>query len=291
MLFSVFGGLGVDVDGDKPIETLIEQLILEHYSEIYDALYDFTQGERLYEALLKGAALGDRRTHSAYKRAHTSEKVGAPILEFLIQSHLLILEPSREEPPHKEYDAQSLKKEIQKHIISDKLLFSYPFFRFWFAFVLPNFKEIQKGNYTRFFQQFQERSLGFSSLIFEKLSIELLKHHQETDPLVEVNSYWDRQIEIDVLARSKEGKTFVGECKFTNTKVNKSELTKLKEKCALANLEVDVYVLFSKRGFSNELLSLQSPMLLLFTLDDFQSLLENLSSEDLIASYLDLESP
>jgi len=113
----------------------------------------------------------------------------------------------------------------------------------------------------------------------------LLRHISKDDPIVEVSSYWDRNIEIDILAKTASGKTIVGECKYTNTKINRSELSKLIEKCALGNIKADHYILFSKRGFSNELTSLKESTLSLYTLEDFTLLLEELSAKDMIEGY------
>jgi len=283
--FSVFGGIEWEIDTDVPIFALIEKLILDNYAFFYNEIIDMTLGDKLNHAILSGIALGDRRTHSAYRRAHISEHTGAPIIEYLCRSGIISLEPSREEAPQKEYPTQKLKKEVEKHQISDKLNFTSPFLRFWFAFVSPLHRGIEKGEYEEIKQHFVEREHGFSSLVFEKLSIEVLKHLPTNDPIVEVSSYWDRNVEIDILAKTHSGKIIVAECKYTNTKVNKSELTKLMEKCALANIEVDQYALFSKRGFSNELNTLQDPNLSLYTLDDFKQLLEELSADDLIEGY------
>ena len=280
--------MGEDVDTDIDLDELIKTLILQNHVAIYNYILDYTGGEKLYHALLRGVAKGDRRTHSAYKRAHTSEAVGAPAIEYLCQSGLLKLERSREKEPQKAYPSQKLKKEVERHVISDKLRFTIPLIHFWFRFVSPHLKEIREENYQKFFQRYHEHAQGFSSLVFEKLSIELLKHHLQDDPLQGARSYWERHIEIDVLAVSQKGLVYAGECKFTNTKVNKSELTKLKEKCELANIEVDTYVLFSKRGFSNELLALKGDNLLLFTLDDFQELLEDLNEETLIQPLIEI---
>ena len=280
--------MGEDVDTDIALETLIETLILKNHVAIYNYILDYTYGEKLYHALLRGVAKGDRRTHSAYKRAHTSEAVGAPALEYLCQSGLLSFERSREHSPQKEYPAQKLKKEVEHHIISDKLSFTMPLMHFWFRFVSPHFKAIQEENYERFFQQYHEHAQGFSSLVFEKLSIEFLKRHLQNDPFKEISSYWERHIEIDVLGVTQKGLVYAGECKFTNTKVNKSELTKLKEKCETAKIEVDIYVLFSKRGFSNELLDLEGKDVLLFLLDDFQELLKDLNEDTLISPLVEV---
>jgi len=119
-------------------------------------------------------------------------------------------------------------------------------------------------------------------LIFEQLSIELLKKAYEHDPIVEIGSYWDRLVEIDVLAKTASGKVIVGECKYTNTKVNKSELSKLQEKCALAGFDPDEFVLFSKRGFSNELETSKEKNIRLYKLDDFKVLLKDISSDEML---------
>ncbi|MGB5965710.1 MAG: DUF234 domain-containing protein [Sulfurimonadaceae bacterium] len=244
-----------------------------------------TLGDSLNHALLSGIALGDRRTHSAFKRARVSEKVGAAAIDYLCQTGIIELEPSRELPPQKEYPNQKLKKEVEKHRISDKLTFTTPFLRFWFSFVSPLFKGIQEGKYDEVKKRFTDREQNFSSLVFEQLSIELLKEEFKSDPIIEVGSYWDRQVEIDILAKTASGKIVVGECKYTNTKINKSELSKLKEKCALAGFEADEFVLFSKRGFSNELKSLKGERVRLYRLEDFKKLLEDISPDEMIEGF------
>ncbi len=58
----------------------------------------------------------------------------------------------------------------------------------------------------------------------------------------------------------------MGECKYKDRTVCKNELTKLKQKVAESNIKVDVYALFSKFGFSKELLQMSDEKLLLFDL-------------------------
>ncbi len=255
---------------------------MENYGHLHNHIFDFTLGESLYHAILTGVALGDRRTHSAFKRAHISEKIGEPAIEYLCKTGIIELEPSRENPLKKEYPNQKFKKEIEKHQISDKLMFTLPFMRFWFSFISPLHRGIEEGNYDEVKKRFKEREQSFSGLIFEKLSIELLKKEFENDPIIEAGSYWDRQVEIDILAKTASGKIIVGECKYTNTKVNKSEFSKLEEKCALAGFEADEFVLFSKRGFSNELHASKEKNLRLYSLEDFKRLLEELSTDEMI---------
>lgn len=281
--FSVFGGLGWEIDTDTPLIELIETVILENYGHLHNQILDLTLGESLNHALLTAIARGDRRTHSAFKRAHTSEKTGEDAIEYLCRTGIIEREFSRENPLEKKYPNQKFKREIEKHQISDKLAFTTPFMRFWFAFISPLYRGIQEGNYDEVKSHFADRHQSFSGLIFEQLSIELLKKECENDPIVEVGSYWDRLVEIDILAKTASGKVIVGECKYTNTKVNKSELSKLQEKCALAGFEPDAFVLFSKRGFSNELGTSKEKNVRLFRLDEFKAILKDISPDEMIS--------
>jgi len=110
--------------------------------------------------------------------------------------------------------------------------------------------------------------------VFEELSQRYLRRRMGDDPWLRCGSYWDRQIELDILARAPQGGFIVGECKWTNTKMNRGELLKLEEKCALVGLEPEAVWLFSKRGFSNELLSVRDERLHLVDAEALHTLLE-----------------
>ncbi len=92
-------------------------------------------------------------------------------------------------------------------------------------------------------------------------------------------------VEIDILAITKSMKIYVGECKWTNHKVNKKEVHKLLEKCTKLGISPNKVLLFSKRGFSNELEHNQSPNLALYCAEDFSILLKNISQNDLIQGF------
>ncbi len=88
-----------------------------------------------------------------------------------------------------------------------------------------------------------------------------------------MGSYWDKNSEFDILAKREDNKIILGECKYKNRKICKNELSKLKLKAKESNIDVDIYTLFSKNGFSNELLNSNIHNLLLFELKDFSKLL------------------
>ncbi|MDD2383118.1 MAG: DUF234 domain-containing protein [Sulfurospirillaceae bacterium] len=269
--FSVFGGSGWHVDMQKPLLDLIESKFLKNYAYIHGDITKITQSNKITHALLSAIATGDRRMFSSFKRAKISREEGDRAVDFLYENGLIEIEYSTELPLREEDN------------ISDKLHFMQEYLRFWFAFISPFYKSIKEGNYKEVKERLVNREQGFSDLIFEKLCEELLKKSFEDDPIVKVGAYWDRNTEIDILATTKSGKLIAGVCKYGNAKVKKTELSKLKEKCTLAELKPDILVIFAKNGFTNELKLLKSETVKLFTLKSLKVLLEDISEKDLWA--------
>lgn len=268
--FSVFGGTGWNVDMDKPLIELVETKLLKNYAYIHGDITKLTQSNKVSHSLLSAIAMGDRRMFSSFKRARLSREEGDAAVDTLYDCGLIALEYSLELP---------LNEEDHN---SDKLNFIQPFMRFWFSFISPFYKTIKEGNYKEVKERLANREQGFCDLIFQKLSQELLKTSFQEDPILEIGSYWDKNVEIDVLAKTSSGKLIAGSCKYGDAKVKKTELSKLKEKCALAGLEPDIFVIFSKNGFTNELKSLKGETVKLFTLKSFKILVEDISEKDFI---------
>ena len=95
---------------------------------------------------------------------------------------------------------------------------------------------------------------------------------KNSDPIVSKGSLWGRKGEFDLLCYTKSGKIIVGECKFKARKVCKNELNKLQEKAQNSNLQADIFALFSKSGFSNELRVIKDKNLILLDLEEFKRL-------------------
>jgi hypothetical protein len=93
-------------------------------------------------------------------------------------------------------------------------------------------------------------------------------------------------VEIDILTVTEDERVFVGECKWTNHKVNKKEFHKLTEKCQKLDLHPYQIAFFSKRGFSKELTGMQGKELALYSSEDFQALVKNSSRENLIENLI-----
>jgi len=268
--FAVFGGMGWTVDMDIPLDELIEEKVLKNYRYIHGDLTKITQSNKIHHALLTGLATGDRREHSAFKKAQVGRSQGEESIDFLVENDLL------------ERDRPQAKPLNEKEEVSDKLLFTLPFMRFWFTFISPYFKSIKEGDFSEFKKALANREQGFSNFIYERLVMELVKQSFKDDPIIKIGSYWDQSHEIDILAKTKSGKIIAGAWKFSKSKAKKSELNKLKESCKAADLKADIYVIFSKSGFSNELKNEKGEGLKLFALKNLNSLIQDLAPSDLI---------
>jgi len=278
-LFAIFGGMDTSINTDEPIDTLITNHILKlfeiHHARIFSPLGD----NPLYGKLLHAISTGDRRLDSAYRRARIGKERGNDAFNYLLHIDYLRIEHSRETPPQKAHPKQRFKKEIERHRISHKFRFATPFLRFWFAFVEPFSKSIRDHNYVPMLEYFHTHYSEFVGFIFEELCdlyIEEILSKRFKKSIIDSGSYWDREVEIDLLSETENGENWVGECKWTNHKLNKKELHKLEEKCTKLALHPDKIFLFAKRGFSNELHALKEQRLYLFCAEELASLTSRL---------------
>ena len=262
--FAIFGGVSWGViDTSKPSYELIEKLILDDYSYIRNDINEITTGAPLYHSLLSAIAMGDGNTHSSYKRAKIDKELGDKTVKELVERGIIYMEK-----PKKEFTSWAENEQID-----NKLYFSTPFLRFWFAFVSPLFKGIKNNDYSEVKQRWQNREKEFTNLIFTQLSHELIKElFKQSDEIKEISSFWNRNINLDIYATTKSGKKVIGSCKYTNSKVKKSELNKIQTLCTEANIKADIFAILTKKGFSNELKSLKGDNLKLYTLKNFAKL-------------------
>jgi len=140
--------------------------------------------------------------------------------------------------------------------------------------VVGHEKALSQGEGEAFLETFVQHSERLRSLVYEQLSDALLcDYYAKKDPIEASGSFWNIHSEFDILAVTQSQKVILGECKYKVRSISKRELSKLKEKAKASGINVDVYALFSKSGFSKELQSMQSDSLLLFDLNDLEALL------------------
>jgi uncharacterized protein len=279
--FSVFGGLGWPVDTDIAISELIQEMILENYGHLHNELAALSLDDPQYIRLLHALAVGDRRIFGAFNRAGLNNSNGGTALNYLQNNHILEVEVQR---PLLN-DTILSKKRIKKQRLSHKMRFTKPFLRFWFYFITPFAREIERGVYRNVLERFERYQNSYTSFIFEELSQIMLNYYTRDDGILTLGSYWDANTEIDILAVTKRANIYVGECKWTNHKINKKELHKLIDKCNRLHLQPSKILLFSKRGFSKELQEQQGSELLLYSADDFSALLKGVDASSLLPGF------
>jgi uncharacterized protein len=270
--FAVFGGMGWNVDMSKPLDELIKEKIFVNYRYIHADITKITQNNRAHQSLLTALAVGDRRERSAFKRANLPRKEGQESSSFLVENGLLVRSRSQEEPA-----------DIDEEV-SDRLTFTAPFMRFWFSFVSPYYKGIKDGDFVEANERWEATKQAFFDFTYEALAVELVKKSFTDDAIEKIGSYWDNNDEIEILAQTKSGKVVAGSCKYSKSKTNKSALTRLQESCERAKLSPDVFVIFSKNGFSSEFKKEKGGNLRLLALKNLKILIENLNEKDLIIS-------
>lgn len=262
--FAVFGGLDVKLDLTKPLRTLIIRHILDDFYDIHDYIEKKTKNSSLSHKVLTGISLGDRRVNSAFKRANIEYEEGIDILDELEELQFISTETSMD----------FLTNQFEENETADKLLFTTPFLRFWFAFVSPLYKGIAREDYDECFKKFDNYQAEFMDLIFEQLCHEYTKEIFENDGISEIGRYWDdERREINLLAQTNSGKIIVGLCKYTSSKMKNSDVSNLKKVCLDLEIIPDYVVLFSKTGFTNELKSQKNETLRLFTIKSLKGLL------------------
>ncbi len=273
--FSILGGIGRELELDyyDDVFSMVESNFVNNFIKFQNLVTPSYLLETPYRELLVAVARGDGKYYSALRKAKLSESVGARIVDELISLNVLRVEQSRESPLRL-HPKHKLPKEQRAYRIQDKLRFTQPFMRFWFGFATYYRKELALGAGSKFLENFEQHYERLRSLVYEQLCNDLLLHYYEKkEPILSSGSYWNIYSEFDILAITESQKIILCECKYKDRMVCKNELTKLKQKAAESGLKVDVYALFSKSGFSKELLGMKDDKLLLFDLNDLQVLL------------------
>ena len=261
--FAVFGGLDVKLDLNKPLGSLIKRHILDLYYELYDELSKVVKTDNIGNKILSGAALGDRRVNSAFKRAECEFDVGIQYVYELEEFGVITQETSMD----------FLTNKFEENDSADRLLFASPFLRFWYAFVSPLYRGVKREEYDEVYKRFENRKNEFMDLIFESLCHEYIQQTFKEDSIEEMGRYWDKKSEINLLAQTESGKVIVGACKYTNSKLKSATLNELKSQCEKLEIVPDYVVIFSKSGYTNEFKSLKGNGLSLHTVKTLKGLL------------------
>lgn len=265
-------GKNIELDYFDDVFSMVESNFVQNFIKFQNLVSPSYLLETPYREILIAVARGDGKLYSVLRKARLSETVGEKIVQELVALNVLTVEMSRESPL-RTHPKHKLKKEQRSYRVQDKLRFVQPFMRFWFGFVITYKKDLLLGKGDAFLENFGKHYERLRSLVYEQLCDALLvQHFADSSPILQSGSYWNFHSEFDILAINRNKKIILGECKYKDRKVCKNELSKLKAKAEQSGIKVDAYALFSKSGFSNELLQTQDGDLLLFDLDDLKRL-------------------
>lgn len=269
--FSIFGGLEPkSVELYNPIDDIVASIAKN--AAIREE-FPFFIFDKPFRELLLSLAKSDGKMYSLFNRLKISHSLGEEIVSELIANGILYRVESKE-LPQQTFKKQLIKKELRHYRIEPKLYFSKPFYRFWFAFIEPYYQCGSEIDVRTLLKNFHLYRYRLSSSVFEELSVALLKlHFAPTDRIIECGSLWNYYSEFDIYCKTESKKEIIGECKYKNRPVVKSELVKLQSKVEQSALNIGHYTLFSKSGFSKEFEKIDDSNLTLFELNDFKRLL------------------
>lgn len=147
------------------------------------------------------------------------------------------------------------------------------YFRFWLSYVYPYQAQIEEQP-SEVLNLIKREYNQYMAPVFEEIC---RKASMRQGVYEQVGKWWYKGEEIDVVALNGETKTIaLGECKWSKKKVDMRTLHDLKNKAEKVRWNQrernEEYLLFSKNGFTNDLLTItkQEPHISLFDLETLE---------------------
>jgi len=249
-LYSVFGGIPKYLELFKDGQNIFEAIrinILDKNAFLYEEPRFILQNEVsepvTYFSILEIIANGEHKIGNIASKLNKNVQNITSFISKLIELEIIYKDvPITEKLPNKS------KKGL--YFIKDN------FFRFWFSYVLPYKSQLEIGNIDYVLDIVKRDFSSFVSKAYEDLAIDyLLKNY----PVLKSGRWWSKDEEIDVVGVAKDY-LIVGECKYSNKKVGIDILESLERKSKKIELKLPIkyYILFSKSGFTKELIDLKN---------------------------------
>ncbi|MGL5357338.1 MAG: ATP-binding protein [Cetobacterium sp.] len=250
-MYSITGGIPkyiMNFDRKKSHLWNIEHNIFDRdnylYSEPKFLLQEEINDLSRYFSILQSIAAGNTKISSISSQLEIPSTGLTPYISKLIELDVL-----EKEIPVTE-DIKNGKKALYK--IKDNYL------NFWFNYVYPYQSYLEIENLTYPLEKIKTTFDLWVSKVYEDLSRESLMYDNQIPfPIRNLGRWWDKNEEIDIVALGEDEILF-GECKWSNKHVGLSVLYKLKEKAKGVKWKngsrKEYYMLFSKSGFSDELI-------------------------------------
>lgn len=273
-IFSVFGGTPQYLLSYEPkydIYGNIKRKILDRGSYLYEEpkflLKQELREPSVYNSILESIAYGYTKLNEIATRVALESSKAAKYLNTLMELRIV----------------EQLKPEkLGKCSRSSIFRLKDNFFRFWYRFVFENKGLIEQWMVQHVVENKIKPNINeYIGLIFEEIAADHLKMLNKENKLPFVferigkwwgnNPFKKREEEIDIVAYDNDN-LIMGECKWQNKKVGMDVLTQLIEKGWLFDKRNKYYALFSKSGFTEDVLkfSENNPNVILFGLKDIE---------------------
>jgi len=267
LYYSVTGGVPKYIEtfkDSKNVYDAIENKVLNKDSYLYEEPYFLLSKEvsdvGSYFPIIRAIAFGNRKISDIASALGKKVTDLTTYLKVLIDLDLI----EREVPATEDYPERS-KKGLYR-------LKDY-YFSFWFRFVYTNFARLEKGEKDYVMEQIKKSFIvNHVAYIYEDVCHEKMWELNNSDTwdfhFNKIGRYWDSNTEIDIVAISVDysaanapRKIILGECKFSKNKKGAGILNDLKEReqavlKEVPNGKIVSYVIFSKGGFTDELIQL-----------------------------------
>lgn len=156
-----------------------------------------------------------------------------------------------------------LKESIHSKVRKPHWVIVDSLFAFYFQFIMPFSALIEMESINGVEEYFNSHINAFVGKCFEKIALMHFIKSNSSFGVVKFGSWWGnnphlkREEEIDIVIQGVNGSWVFGECKWTESKVGISVLDTLKSRAELVVQNANkLYVLYSKTGFTEELLKL-----------------------------------
>ena len=256
--YAVLGGIPhylKQFSDKKSIEENIVENILARGSTLYSEVEFLIRQElretSTYNVIIEAIALGNTKLNDIFLKTQIEKSKLSAYLNNLIELGIIRREFSVEDGIK---DYANIQRGLYQ--ITDK------FFRFWYAYVFPNYSELESGDAVGIWKYVVSKELDvYTSHVFEDVCIEYLRRQNREEKLpfhfTQIGRWWTKTDELDVMALDHTKKNYLlGECKYKNSKFALSDFTHMKEKFKPKGKELSLfYYLFSKNGFTEDVIA------------------------------------
>lgn len=248
--WGIFGGTpyyleAIDLDGN--LSEIVFEAILSRYGFLHDEpeyvlRMELTEPNR-YFSILKAIASGKTRANEIAQAVGIETGHLSNYTRKLERLRIVEREvPITEEPE---------RSRRGRYRIRD------PLFRFWFRFIYGYENRYEQLGEQAYSTLIEPELPDFLSERFERLCQNALRNLYPEYTITDVGRWWYRDSEVDVVGLTTSDTLLVGECKFTNSPLDYSALSKLEDHADEIRWTPDgggpverEYALFSRNGFT-----------------------------------------